>query len=245
MPYVIVLLILGVLFIAAFVVVEKRASHPLVAIGAMSPEALYVLSCVALGWGSFGIWVYYYWEFLLRLRGHAPLSVTAQTVPGTISGLCAALMTGFLLSRMRKSYIMIIAMLAFCIGNILAATMPVRQIYWYQAFWSVLIMPFGMDLSFPTATLLMSNLLPHSHQGVAASTVAATVNYSISLGLGIAGVVEAQVKHGDLLRGFRGGWYTAIGKIIEKSFIPYPDAFQEVLYSKNVSRLLDHLHALL
>jgi MFS family permease len=210
-PYVIVLLILGVLFITAFIVVEKRATQPLVAVGSMSLDALYVISCVALGWASFGIWVYYYWEFLLRLRELTPLSVTTQILPGSASGLIAALMTGFLLSRIRKSYIMIIAMLGFCIGNILAATMPVKQLYWKQAFWSVLIIPFGMDLSFPTATLLMSNLLPQSHQGVAASTIAATVNYSISLGLGVAGTVEAQVRHGDLLRGFRGGWYTAIG----------------------------------
>jgi MFS family permease len=121
------------------------------------------------------------------------------------------MMTGFLLSRVKKSYIMVASMLAFCIGNILAATMPVNKIYWQQTFWSVLIMPFGMDLSFPTATLLMGNLLPHSQQGIAASTIAATVNYSMSLGLGVAGTVEAQVKHGDLLKGFRGGWYTAIG----------------------------------
>jgi hypothetical protein len=204
-------LILGVIFIAAFIVVEKRASQPLIAIGSMSSEALYILGCVALGWGSFGVWVYYLWEFLLRLREATPLSVTAQCVPGTVSGLGAAMMTGFLLSRVKKSYIMVASMLAFCVGNILAATMLVDETYWRQTFWAVLIMPFGMDLSFPTATLLMSNLLPHGQQGIAASTIAATVNYSMCLGLGVAGTVEAQVKHGDLVKGFRGGWYTAIG----------------------------------
>jgi MFS family permease len=210
-PYIIVLLVLGVLLIAAFIMVERRASQPLVAVGSMSPEALYVVGCVALGWASFGIWVYYVWEFLMRLRRLSPLTVTAQILPGSASGLFAALMTGFLLSRVRKATIMIFAMVAFCLGNIIAATMPVEQLYWKQTFWSVLIIPFGMDLSFPTATLLMSNLVPVSHQGVAASTIAATVNYSISLGLGIAGTVESQVRDGDLLKGFRGGWYTAIG----------------------------------
>lgn len=96
------------------------------------------------------------------------------------------------------------AMLAFCIGNILVATILTEQFYWKEAFWSALIIPFGIDLSFPAATLLISNLLPQSHQGVAAFTIAATVNYSISLGLSIAGTVEAEVKHSNLLTGFRG-----------------------------------------
>lgn len=74
------------------------------------------------------------------------------------------------------------SLLSFCAGNVILATMPVQQSYWIQAFWSVLIMPFGMDLSFPTATVIMSDLVPRSHQGVAASTIAATVNYSISVG---------------------------------------------------------------
>jgi len=43
--------------------------------------------------------------------------------------------------------------------------------------------------------------------------VATIINYSISLALGFAGTVEVQVNDGgkDLLRGYRGAWYLAIG----------------------------------
>ena len=37
------------------------------------------------------------------------------------------------------------------------------------------------------------------------------VNYSISIGLGFAGTVEAQVNEGDLLKGYRGALYMGIG----------------------------------
>lgn len=77
-----------------------------------------------------------------------------------------------------------------------------------------MIIPFGVDLSFPTATLFVSNQLPTKpsrHRRVTASIIAATVYYSISLGPGIAGTVEAQVKYVDILRRFREDWYTAIG----------------------------------
>lgn len=70
-------------------------------------------------------------------------------------------------------------------------------------------------MSFPAATIYLSNSIERAHQGVAASLVSTVVNYSISLGLGFAGTVEANVKNGDspddILKGFRGALYMAIG----------------------------------
>ena len=70
-----------------------------------------------------------------------------------------------------------------------------------------------MDTSFPAATITLSNLLPPEEQGVAASLVATVVNYSISIGLGIAGSVEVATNDGgkDVLRGYRGAFYSAVG----------------------------------
>ncbi len=108
---------------------------------------------------------------------------------------------------------MMISMLAFTIGAILVATAPVGQSYWAQTFVSILIMPWGMDMSFPASTILLSNHMHRDHQGVAASLVNTVVNYSISIGLGFAGTVDSQVNHGgrDLLKGYRGAWYMEIG----------------------------------
>lgn len=68
-------------------------------------------------------------------------------------------------------------------------------------------MPWGMDLSFPSATILLSNNTPADDQGIASS------NYSISLGLGIAGTIVRQVNEGvmDVLAEYRGAWYLGIG----------------------------------
>ena len=68
-------------------------------------------------------------------------------------------------------------------------------------------------MSFPAATLLLSNLMAKEHQGVAASLVNTVVNYSISIGLGIAGTVEGHVNsdRNDPLKGYRSAWYLGIG----------------------------------
>jgi MFS family permease len=73
-----------------------------------------------------------------------------------------------------------------------------------------------MDMSFPAATLILSNAVSREHQGVAASLINTVVNYSISLGLGFAGTVEVHVTKGDrtfndTLHGYRGALYTGIG----------------------------------
>ena len=68
-------------------------------------------------------------------------------------------------------------------------------------------------MSFPAATVILSDSMPKEHQGLAASLVNTVVNYSISIGLGIGGTVEVNVDRGikDLLRGYRGAWYAGIG----------------------------------
>ncbi|KAF4308422.1 Major facilitator superfamily [Botryosphaeria dothidea] len=212
-PYVIVLLILGVIFFLAFIIVEKKVQQPLVPINGLDAHVGFVLACMAFGWSSFGIWIYYFWQFTILLQHNTPLNVVAQNVPCGISGACAAISVGFLLSRVRTAWLMLGAMIAFCVGNIILSTMPVGRLYWEQAFWSVLITPWGMDMSFPAATIILSNHVPKRHQGIAASLVTTVVNYSISWGLGIAGTVEVHVNKGgaDELAGYRGAWYSGIG----------------------------------
>ena len=73
-----------------------------------------------------------------------------------------------------------------------------------------------MDMSFPAATVILSNAMPKEHQGLAASLVNTMVNYSISIGLGIAGTVEANVishngTEADTVYGIRCAWYVSLG----------------------------------
>lgn len=68
-------------------------------------------------------------------------------------------------------------------------------------------------MSFPSATILLSNNTPNHDQGIASSLINTTVNYSISLGLGIAGTIVRQVNSNgsNVLAGYRGAWYFGIG----------------------------------
>lgn len=59
----------------------------------------------------------------------------------------------------------------------------------------------------------MSNAMKREHQGIAASLVNTVVNYSISIGLGIAGTVESRVNDGgkSVAKGYHAAQYVGIG----------------------------------
>jgi MFS family permease len=175
--YIYVLLIVGVLLFPVFFWYESKvATKPLIPFQTLSMDVSFVLICEACGWASFGkpplttssfltimmlissgIFVYYYIQILQTLRGTSPLLTMAQLSPLTVSGALASITTGQVISRIGPGWVMLISMLAFLVGSILVATMPVDQTYWKQAFVATIIMPWGMDMSFPAGTLIMSD----------------------------------------------------------------------------------------
>jgi MFS family permease len=216
-PYVYVCLILGLLLVPVFFYIELRvAKNPLIPFEALSSDVAFVLACIACGWATFGIWAFYIWSEYEVLDGASPLLASAYISPVTVSGALASLATGWLLGKLRPATIMFLALTAFSVGTILLMTRPIGQIYWAQGFVCAVIIPWGMDMSFPAATMILSDSVKKEHQGIAASLINTVVNYSISLGLGFAGTVEVHVNNGgktpaDVLKGYRGAMYVGAG----------------------------------
>ncbi|KAF2646065.1 hypothetical protein P280DRAFT_485844 [Massarina eburnea CBS 473.64] len=211
-PHVYFILIIGLLCISFFIWVELRATNPLLPVRALNSTVGFVLALVGLGWGAFGVWVFYTVRFLQHVRNESPLTVAAQFSPAVLAGLVAAGMTGFLLTHTPVSFVMMASMIAFLAGTLVAAFQPDEQVYWAQTFVSIVVMPFGMDMSFPAATVILSNHMPQEHQGLAASLVNTVVNYSISIALGIAGTVEVYAPGSeDVVTANRNAHYSAVG----------------------------------
>ncbi|KAM4067146.1 major facilitator superfamily protein [Hirsutella rhossiliensis] len=216
---VLVPLILGMLLFAAFIFIEARLSPmPLLPFDAVNAEVAFVLAAVVCGWATFGIWTLYLVQIMQDIRHLSPLLTTAWFSPVTVSGAVAAVVTGKLLGplQVKPAAVMTLALLAFTVGAILTAFAPADQTYWGQIFVSICVTPWGMDMSFPAATLIVSNAVPKEHQGIGASLVNTVVNYGIALGVGFAGTVESHVHRGgltsaDRLVGFQGALYTGVG----------------------------------
>ena len=216
-PYVIVTLVLGMLLIPVFLYVEAYVtSTPILPIECMNRDIGTILLCVACGWSCFGIFLFYIWQLFELLRHASPLLASAWYSTNAVSGAGAAILTGLFLDRVGPSLAMVLALASYVVGTVLLATAPIDQIYWAQTFLCLVIIPFGMDISFPAATVILSNAVPKEHQGIGASLVNTVVNFSISLGLGFGGYVESRVRGrgeapGEVLKGYRGAWYMGIG----------------------------------
>lgn len=216
---VIATLIIGLALFFVFMWIEYRfAKNPLLPFDAFNSDVGFVLGALACGWSMFGIWSLYLVLLLENIRGLSPLLAAVWLLPILITGLVASVITGVLLgpAKFRPATVMTIALVFFLTGILIFTTGPIDQIYWGQTFVSIFVIPFGMDMSFPAATLILSNAVKKEHQGIAASLVATVVNYSISLGVGFAGTVEVHVNNGgktkeDLLKGYRGALYMGIG----------------------------------
>lgn len=220
-----------------FLVESRQSSQPIVPVKRISGDVSWVLLIEGVGWSSFGILIYYSVMFILNLRHETLLSMAAQLIPVPFTGILASIMTSTLLSReiVTPPTLLAIALAWFLVGNVFLATMPVNRTYWLSVFWAYLLSPFGMDMSFPAGTIILSNSMSVQDQGIAASLIATIVYYSQSLGLGIAGTVEVNVAKGDLLRGYRGALYLGVGL---SGFGLAVACFYAVLYGQRMKGIL-------
>ncbi|EED21152.1 MFS transporter of unkown specificity [Talaromyces stipitatus ATCC 10500] len=216
-PYVYVCLILGVLFGALFFYIEVyHAKTPILPLAAFNSDIAFVFGCTAAGWACFGVWVFYMTQVTMNLDGATAVQMAAWYIPVIPSGLLSALAVGKLIRKVPASCIMVVGQIAYLVGSILAATRVLHSTYWTYFFFSVLIICVGMDTSFPAATIIFSDAVPQEYQGMGASIVMTIVNYSISLGLGIAGTLETNINHGgmtdeDKLLGYCGALWFGVG----------------------------------
>lgn len=210
-PYIYALLIVGVLFIGVFIYGESKALFPLLPTSVFHLSGTFILLSLACGWASFGIWLFYVNLMQQTVRNYTPIFTLLTFVPAGVAGIVAAFSSAHILGRTSPPFVMLLSLIAFCVGSCIAGNAPVRvESLPYIASG---IMPFGMDMSFPAASIILSDFLPAHQQGTASSIVNTVVNYSIALGLGFAGVVETHVNDGgtNVLRGYRGAFYMGMG----------------------------------
>lgn len=171
-PSVITTLILGIFLVPVFFLIETRvSSSPLLPLDIISVDIGFVIACVSCGWSTFGIWVYCSFQFFQQIRGSGLLLTSAYFVPAAISGAVAAIITGLLLRVLHPAWVMTLSLTSFTIAPLLVATAPVNQTYWAQTFVSMIFITWGIDMSFPAATIIMSNEVKPEHQGIAASLI--------------------------------------------------------------------------
>lgn len=214
--YIITILAVSVPLLAAFVVWEyKFAKNPLVPAEVLGNSRLTsTLLVFTLGWGAFGVNIYHYATLMQEFRHESPFVTGAGVAPAPVMGFIAAISCALLISPKTDTLILFGSMLMFTTSSIVLATAGKHESYFRHALGLWICAPFGMDWSFPAVTIIFSEELPPHLQGLAGSLVSVTMNYGISIFLGIAGTVEQQLldhRPDDRWRAWRGAVYFNVG----------------------------------
>jgi len=207
------ILVSSVISLYLFYKVEKKSENPI-----LDPKVIKNFKIVTLlvnvlfGWGSFGVHLFYLYQVYLNVANDGPLEAGLKFLPFLVCGLIACALVPVLISKITAVGLTMLSSLAFFTGALLFSLTPPDLSFWKMQFIGVLILSFGMDFSFPSSQIILSDLLPNGNAGSLVSTM---TNYGMSLFLGIAVVVQREVSlthpSNSLLKNIRAGQYFGIG----------------------------------
>ncbi|KAF5022751.1 hypothetical protein F66182_5166 [Fusarium sp. NRRL 66182] len=208
------LIFAGIVLLPVFTFFESRASHPLVPFKQMHPSANVTLGFVIAAWASFGVWVWYFTQFIEVLRGWGPLLGGAALVPilviGSVIGFAC---WPFVNHDLTAQVAMVISSIAILISTALMATAPAQQAYWVNTFISAIFMGVGMVLIIPPSSTVLARDIPQGHPGLANGLTNTVAAFAFSVGMGMAGAVEMGKRDNnrDPLGGYRDAQYFGLG----------------------------------
>ncbi|XBW36119.1 hypothetical protein QEN19_001695 [Hanseniaspora menglaensis] len=207
------ILLSSIISLILFYFAEKKNSNPILDPKVIKNfKTIILLINVLLGWGSFGIGLFYIYQIYLNVSLDSPITAGVKFMPFWICGIIACALVPKLITKITPIGLTLLSSLAFLISSIMISVTPSDLLYWKLQLFSICILSFGMDFSFPSSQIVLSDLLPNGNAGSLVSTM---TNYGMSLFLGIAVVIQREValKHPKnfLLDNFRAGQYLGIG----------------------------------
>lgn len=212
-PQAYILIFTGCLLIPLFNYFESQASHPLVPFKQIHLTAGITLGFVTAASAAFGIWVWYFAQFIEVLRGWGPLLTSAGLVPILVIGVVVGFACWPFANRdFTAQLAMVSSSIAILISSALMAAAPAKQEYWANSFVSAIFMGVGMVLIIPTASTVLGRDVPEGQLGLASSLTNMAAAFAFSVGLGMAGAVEMGKKNNkNPLGGYRDAQYFGLG----------------------------------
>ncbi|RYO77347.1 hypothetical protein DL766_007943 [Monosporascus sp. MC13-8B] len=203
-----------VLFVGYGVWEHYFASDPIMPLRIFkAPSFAPLILVVLLNFMATGTLLWYTVAWLQEVRHWTPMQFAIGWTPFGVCGVAAAFLAALLVPRMPAQYVLAIGTTCMLVSNVLIATMPAQQSYWYQVFPSTAISAFSPDLVYTAAQIIASNSVNRSQQGIAGSLVGSLLLYGNSLGLGFASTIESQVgkRSSGTVRRYRSALYFAVG----------------------------------
>jgi EmrB/QacA subfamily drug resistance transporter len=182
----------------AFVLVELRATEPIIPMGLFRNGVVSIsfLAILLTGFGMFGaiIFVPLYFQGVLGASATSSGSFLTPMMLGTVAG---STLSGQALSRLGGHYrFQGLAGLGLVgLGTFLLSRLGVNTPY-HTAILDIVIVGFGMGITFPVFVIAVQNAVPYAVMGVATSTTQFARSIGGSVGLAVLGsLMVSQFSH--------------------------------------------------
>ncbi|KAF8921047.1 major facilitator superfamily domain-containing protein [Mucidula mucida] len=191
-PYVIVLLVVGIIFFPIFAAwesyLENKGCTPMICMSNFKRGRYTLMSLLSLlGFGSFIIWDNLAGLFWQRTIGYSAVQVMLRFVPQSIFGLIGAPLAIFALRKLSSQIVFIVGCILLLSSNIIFAMASPKDTYWNRAqFLGPTFATIGACWVYTSGVLYLISCVPPEQATASGSWYAVLVSYASSLGLIVA-----------------------------------------------------------
>ncbi|KAF9701203.1 hypothetical protein EKO04_000213 [Ascochyta lentis] len=202
-PYVLVLLILGLLLIVAFVVWELKYPYAIVDMNVFKDRdfslLLLILSFGYLGFPVLSFWLALYFQTEL---GYSALMTGVHLLPMVGVGLLANAVAALIQHKVSNKLLMGIGAWAYVVSFILAAVQRYGDSYWAFSFPALCLCVVGADFQFIVANMYVLSSMPANKQSISGSLLQTLTRLCIAVGYGIATAIFDAVESNPSKSGY-------------------------------------------
>ena len=180
------LLALALVLLAAFVMIERRSSAPLIRLGIFRMRSLTGANGTLL-FVAAGLFAMFYFAslYLQQILGYSPLKGGLAFVPFTLGIIVGAGLSNVLIQRIGVRAVTYIGLTMGTIGLLYFARLPDHGSYVKDVLPTVLIVSIGMGLTFVPCTLLATTNIAPGDAGLASGLLNTSQQVGGALGLAI------------------------------------------------------------
>ncbi|EXJ87815.1 hypothetical protein A1O1_04742 [Capronia coronata CBS 617.96] len=228
-PYVIALLVVGLVLIAGFIYWQSVFRYPLMPLKVWN-DRNFTLVVVVLCLGFYGFAGNLFWLTLMwqRIDGLSPLMNAVHLLPAGIGGVLVNVMAAVIMHRISNKVIMVVGAVSSAIACALFSAMFTSISYWALAFPALLFSVLSQDLEFTVTNMYVMSSLPRDQQSVAGGLFNTVTRLSVTVGLGVQTSVfngaggAVQGRGAVLYRPYQATfWVSLVGSVLALFLVPF------------------------
>ncbi|PVI03870.1 hypothetical protein DM02DRAFT_669438 [Periconia macrospinosa] len=202
-PYVLVLLILGLLLIISFVVWEIYYPYSLIDMNIWKDRDFSILlAIISLGFVGFPVFSFWISLYFQRALEQSALMTGVYLLPMAICGFLANVVAALIQHKVSNKLLMGIGAFSYVVAFMLGAVQRHGDIYWAFSFPALCLCVVGADFEFIVTNMYVLSSMPANKQSIAGSLIQTLTRLCSAIGYGIGTAIFDSVQRNPSSSGY-------------------------------------------